>query len=155
MKPGNSGGGKGPHFQTSTGRGDSQEIDDESTTSTDGWETPGGAPCESERVPELPVLRSLRQGVPSRRSGLCLRALPCQRRRSGGRWSDVRRHRGVRSGTMARGTGPRTEGEDVSADGGAAGVDSQRGRQDASAWDSLTPRPRGADGGGPRPGADL
>jgi RNA-directed DNA polymerase len=37
VKPSNAGGGKGPHFQTSTLRGESQEIGDEPRTSAEGW----------------------------------------------------------------------------------------------------------------------
>ena len=43
LKQSNVGGGKGPHFQRSTERGEGQEIDDESNTSDNGRETPDGA----------------------------------------------------------------------------------------------------------------
>ena len=45
----------------------------------------------------------------TRRAGVGLRPLPCQRRRAGGRRPDVRGHRGVRPGPVAGRTGGRTE----------------------------------------------
>ena len=133
LKPGNAGGGKGPRFQMSVRQVESQEIGDEPTTSTDGWETSGDAACQSERGADVSLLRPVRQTVPPGRSASRLRALPRQWRGGGSGWADVHGHRGVRRGRMVGGTGTRTEREDVSTPAGPARVDSEGGRQVASA----------------------
>src|SRR6516165_5620504 len=100
-KPGNAGGGKGPRFKANVRSSDSREIGDEPSTSTAGWEVAGDVACQSEEGTQLPLLRTVRQGVPGGCAALCLPLLPGQRRRCGHRWPDVRGYRGLRRAEVA------------------------------------------------------
>src|SRR5258708_5847211 len=134
---------------------DTQEIGDEPITSAHGWETSGDTTHQSERVAWLSVLGVVRQAVPPGRAGTCLRPLPCQRRGRRGGWPDVHGHRDVRRADLAGRTGTRTEREDVSTPGSAAGVDTQGGRLAASVRNPPYLHPRGADGCGAGPRTDF
>ena len=115
-KPGNAGGGKGPQFKDNVTKWhESREIGDEPTNlhrTVQKLQT--ALHAKAKGAPELSLLRAVRQGVPRGRAGVCLRALPSQRRRSGRGRPDVRGHRGVRRGAVAGRTGGRTQDEDVS-----------------------------------------
>ena len=72
--PGNAGRGKGPWFKVNVRSGRWPGDWREPITSTKGWEAPGGVAHQSEELARLPVLRPVRQGVPTGRPGLRLRA---------------------------------------------------------------------------------
>ena len=78
------------------------------TTSSEGWEVADGVAHQSEELAGLPVLRPLRQGVPTRRLGMGLCPLPAKWRRARGRRPKFRRHREVGTRPVARRTGRRT-----------------------------------------------
>jgi hypothetical protein len=120
-KPGNAGRGKGPQFKVHVRRGESREIGDEPDTSTGGSEATGGVARPSEGIARLSVLHAVRQGVSSRRTGIRLPMLFGQRRSSRSGRPDVRGHREVRRGALARRTDGGTQEEDVSTAGRAAG----------------------------------
>src|SRR3984885_11024326 len=96
MNPGNSGGGKGPHFFSLCSKGRKPGDWHEPNNPRNGWETPDGTTGQSESGAELSVLRAVRQGVPSRRAVPCLPMLSSQPRLARGGWSVVRGRRGVR-----------------------------------------------------------
>jgi hypothetical protein len=83
-------------------------------------ETTDGATRQSEGIAQLAFLCPARQGGPSGCSDLCLRALPCQRRCRGRRWTDVCGHRSVRARALPERTGGPVEKQDVSSAGGSA-----------------------------------
>src|SRR3984893_4593126 len=121
--------------------------------------------CESEGRTRVQVLSSVRQGVSRGCSELRLCQMQSQWRRSWGRRSDVRRHRGVwksRSGVrgsqdpgyrnrlepMARGTGARAQGQDLSTASGQTGLHSEAEQQEnATSGDRDDPRSGCSDGG--------
>src|SRR5208337_3185267 len=123
--------------------------------SSEGWEVADGVAHQSEELAGLPVLRPLRQGVSTRRSGVGLCALPAKWRRARGRRPKFRRHREVGTRPVARRTGGRTQKRDVSAPAGPARVHPQRGWQAKAAGHPLHQGPRGANGDDVRLGADL
>src|SRR3954454_11522846 len=75
-----------PAYQGAREPGDWREP----PTSTEGSETPDDAACQSEGSAWLPILSAVRQGVPTRHPGVCLPAVPVQRRRAGGGRPDLR-----------------------------------------------------------------
>src|SRR6202022_5027814 len=77
---------------------------------------------------------AVRQGVSERRSGLCLRTLPSQRRSRGSGQPDIREHRSVRQGTVVGRTGARAEKSNLSTTSCAAGLHTQAG------WEAETVR---------------
>src|SRR5271155_1154362 len=76
LKPGNSGGGKGPEFQISVAGAENQESGDEPNTFIDDSGAPRGAARQSEGSAQLSVLLSVRQDLSSRRADVRLRAVP-------------------------------------------------------------------------------
>src|SRR5262249_54054554 len=113
-KPGNAGGGKGPEVQGQRKTGRQPGGWRGPRTSTEGWAATGDVACQSEAGTHIPLLRAVRQGVPSGRAALRLPALSQQRRRPGGGRADVRGYRSVRRADVAGCRGGRTPGEDVS-----------------------------------------
>src|SRR5437764_2187533 len=113
-KPRNSGGGKGPWFKANARRNRQPGDWHEPNTSIEGWEVADGVAHQSEELAGLPVLRPVRQGVPPRHPGVCLRPQPEQRRRAGGGRPEFRRHREVRTRPVAGRTGGRTPKWNVS-----------------------------------------
>ena len=84
-------------------------------------ETPERTACEREGRTRPPVSRAGRQGVANGLPYGSLGRGPPQRRvRRGGR-GDIRAHRGVRRGAVARGTVARPQGGHLQTQGGAAG----------------------------------
>ena len=125
-KPGNSGGGKGPQFKANA-RSNRQPGDwYEPNTSIEGWEVADGVAHQSEELAGLPVLRPVRQGVPPRRPGVCLRPQPEQWRRAGGGRPEFRRHREVGTRPVAGRTGGRTPKWNVHTPTGQTRVHTER-----------------------------
>src|SRR5262249_41955485 len=114
--------------------GDSPEMGEEPSTSRDGGEAAGGVACPSEESTHVPLRRAVRPAVPSGCVGLRLRALPGQRRRTGGRRPDVRGHRGVWSAEVAGSTDGGTPAEGESNANGPAGRDTPTRPHDRGGW---------------------
>src|SRR5262249_37479451 len=127
----------------------------EPRTSTHGSEAPDGAACQSEGVARLPVLSTVRQGAPTRSSGVRLPAWPLQRWRAGGGRPDLRGYRSVRPRPLAGRTDDRTERANVSTEPRATGFHPEIGWQTTPARDRNDPGPRGANGRDAGLGADL
>src|SRR5260370_38038201 len=122
MKPGNSGGGKGPQLRTNARSDEGQGIGDEPNNSIQGSEVADGVARKSEGIAQLSFPCAVRQGVSERCSGLCLRTLPSQRRSRGSGQPDIREHRSVRQGTGVGRTDTRAEKSNLSTATCAAGV---------------------------------
>src|SRR6266436_9268338 len=102
-KPGNAGGGKGPQWKGNARSDEDGGIGDESNNPSKCSEVADGVARQSEGSAQLSFLCPIRQGVPKRCSGLCLRVLQSQRRSSGSRWPNIRGHRGIRKRAMGLG----------------------------------------------------
>src|ERR1035441_7567498 len=109
-------------------------IDDEPNNSMQCSEVADGVARKSEGIAQPSFPRAIRQGVSERRSGLCLRTLPSQRRGCGSGQPDIREHRSVRQGTMVGRTDARAEKSNLSTAACAAGLHTQAG------WDAETAR---------------
>ena len=136
-------------------RGESREIDIESSNSGKGSEAAEGAVRQSEGIARLSVLRSLRQAVPRGHPRVRLPAVPPQRRCGGRGRGDLRGHRVKRSGVMAGPTGGGTQEEELSSRTGTSCMDPQAGRRQPRAGHPHHPGPRGPDGGNAGLGPDL
>src|ERR1700752_1338833 len=77
-------------------------------------ETADGVARESEGRTWLPLLRPVRQDQPGRHPGPCLRSMPLQQGRTGGRWAGLRGHRSVWGAAVAWRTGACAQAGDVS-----------------------------------------
>src|SRR5258708_9930317 len=64
LKPGNSGGGKGPRFKANARRSRQPGDWHAPNTSPEGWEVPDGGAHQSEEHPRLPLLRPVRPPAP-------------------------------------------------------------------------------------------
>src|SRR3989338_1764301 len=95
-----------------------QEIGQPTNSEKYRSETTDSVTCESESRTRLSFLCAVRQDVSTGYAGLCLLVLSCQQRRGGSRRADVRGHRGVRSGTLAWGTGASTQRGELSTGSG-------------------------------------
>ena len=78
MRPGNSGGGKGPWFKTTQDVAKDRRLDDGPGTSGKRSEAADGVTGESEGYAELSVLPSVRQVIPQRRPEIRLRSVQGQ-----------------------------------------------------------------------------
>src|SRR6202051_1318890 len=109
LKPGNSGGGKGPQFKTNATSGEGPEIGKPSNSETCSKAADGVA-RESEGRSWLSLLRAARQDQPRRHPGACLCPVPLEQGRTGGGWSGLCGHRGARGAAVARRNGARAPG---------------------------------------------
>src|SRR6201997_4155178 len=134
MKPGNSGGGKGPQLRTNARSDEGQGIGDEPNNSNQCSEVADGVARKSEGIAQPSFPCAVRQGVSEGCTGLCLRPLPSQRRGGGSGQPDLREHRRVRQGTVVGGTGARAEESNLSTATRSAGVYPQAG------WEAETVR---------------
>ena len=118
--------------------------------------TPYRITCESQGRTRTAVSCAGRQGVARGLSRGSLEAGPSQRRlRRGGR-RDLRGHRAIRRGPLARGTGAGSEGRDLRTEAGAAGPDPEKAaRQVPALGHSLHPGSGSADIGLTRARADI
>src|ERR1700680_1006234 len=78
---------------------------------------------EGEGGAELPFLSALRQDVPGRHSGPCLRTGEVQSGRAGSRWAELLGNRDAGAGEMAERHQGRASREDVSTTSRATGDD--------------------------------
>ena len=104
--------------------------------------------AKAKGAPELSVLLPVRQGVPR---DVLAYAYACCQANGGAAGVDGQTFEDIEAYGVERWLGELAEElqeEDVSTAGGAAGLDSQAGRQAAAAGDSDDQGPRGADGGG-------
>src|ERR1700736_2617712 len=84
---------------------------------------------KSEGRAELPFLHALRQHVPGRSSGPCLRTGKVQSGRAGRGWTEIPGYRIARVGGMAERRQGRASRQDVSTTGRAAGHDPEARRR--------------------------
>src|SRR5829696_2668308 len=107
---------EGALVQADAESGEGGEIE-QSGNSTQYPEAADCITCESEGRTRVPVLSAVRQDVPSGCCGLRLCQVQSQWRRGWGGRPNVRRDRSVRRGALARGTGGRTQEQDLSTAG--------------------------------------
>src|SRR5271167_3913366 len=101
MKPGNSGGGKGPYFRCALEEGEEKVIGDEPGNTNEDPDASEEAVPKGEGRAELPFLSALRQDVPGGYSGPCLRTGKVQSGRAGRGWAELPGDRIARVGGMA------------------------------------------------------
>src|SRR6202163_3284106 len=132
MKPGNSGGGKGPQFRTDATSSEGQEIGQPSNSEKRS-EAADGVTRESDDGSRVPLLRPVRQDLPGRHPGACLRPVPLEQRGTRGGRSGLRGCRGVRGRAVAGGTGACAQGGDVPTGSDQASVYPESQRQTQAA----------------------
>src|ERR1700680_1094110 len=93
---------------------------------------------------ELPFLPALRQDVPGRHSGPCLRTGKVQSGRAGRRWTELSGYRIARVGRMVERRQGRASRQDVSTTGRAAGHEPEARRRRKATRNSDDPGSGGA-----------
>src|ERR1700675_204442 len=111
------------------GRRRGEVIGDEPGNTIEDPDASEEAVPKSEGRAELPFLPALRQDVPGRSSGSCLRAGEVQSGRAGRGWTELPGYRIARVGRMAERRQGRASRQDVSTTGRAAGHDPEARRR--------------------------
>ena len=100
MKPGNGGGGKGPQLEVNAIEATKEgRLVMSLTTPESIQKLPTALPAKAKESPDFRFYARVRQGVPEGHSGVRLRLLQSQWRRSWSRSPGVRGHRGLRGRT--------------------------------------------------------
>src|SRR6266849_2553820 len=118
------------------GRRRGEVIGDEPGNTIEDPDASEEAVPKSEGRTELPFLPALRQDVPGRSSGPCLRTGKVQSGRAGRGWTELSGYRIARVRGMAERRQGRTSRQDVSTTGRAAGHDPEARRRRTATRDS-------------------